>query len=71
LFVIYRGRGVYILKTLQDIEADLKIVIDRLERFSTMYAYLEVEKEMMLRIEAGRKVTAEIEAEQLIERVKK
>jgi hypothetical protein len=59
------------LRTLQDIEADLKIVIDRLERFSAMYAYLEVEKEMMLRIEAGRRAAAEIEAEQLIERIKK
>ena len=59
------------MRTLQDIEADLKIVIDRLERFSAMYAYLEVEKEMMLRIEAGRRAAAEIEAEQLIERIKK
>ena len=63
--------GGIFLRTLQDIEADLKIVIDRLERFSAMYAYLEVEKEMMLRIEAGRRAAAEIEAEQLIERIKK
>jgi hypothetical protein len=59
------------LRTLQDIESDLKIVIDRLERFSAMYAYLEVEREMMLRLEADRRAAAEIEAEQLIERVKK
>ena len=59
------------MRTLQDIESDLKIVIDRLERFSAMYAYLEVEREMMLRLEADRRAAAEIEAEQLIERVKK
>jgi len=37
------------LRTLKDVEFDLKIVMDRLERFSTMYAYLEAEKEMMLK----------------------
>jgi len=71
LFVIYRGRGVYILRTLKDVEFDLKIVMDRLERFSTMYAYLEAEREMLLQIKAGQEAAAEIEAEKLIERVKK
>ena len=42
----------------------------KLERFSMMYAYLEAEKKMLLQIEAGRKASAEILTEQLIERIK-
>ena len=58
------------MRTLKDVEFDLKLVMGRLEKLSTMYAYLEAEKEMMLQIEAGREAAAEIEAEKLIERVK-
>jgi hypothetical protein len=63
--------GVYILRTLKDVEFDMKLVMGRLEKLSTMYAYLEAEKEMMLQIQAGQEAAAEIETEQLIERIKK
>lgn len=59
------------MRTIKDVEFDLKVVKGRLERFSMMYAYLEAELEMMLQIEAGRKTAAEIETEQLLERIKK
>ena len=64
------GRGGYILRNLEDINDDLELVIKKLERFSMMYAYLEAEKKMLLQIEAGRKASAEILTEQLLERIK-
>lgn len=59
------------MRTLMDIDYEIELVVEKLERYGMMYAFLEAEKKMLLQIEAGRKAAAEIETEKLMERMKK
>ena len=70
VFLIGRGRGVYFLRTVKQVEREMDLVMGTLEKLQNAMTILMFEREQLIMIKKGLEASAEIETEQLIERIK-
>jgi uncharacterized protein YoxC len=70
VFLIGRVRGVYFLRTIKQVEREMDLVMGTLEKLQNAMTILMFEREQLIMIKKGLEASAEIETEQLIERIK-
>jgi hypothetical protein len=70
VFLIGRGRGYIFLRTIKQVEREMDLVMGTLEKLQNAMTILMFEREQLIMIKKGLEASAEIETEQLIERIK-
>jgi hypothetical protein len=70
VFLFVRGRGYIFLRTVKQVEREMDLVIATLEKLQNAMTILMFEREQLIMIQKGLEASAEIETEQLIERIK-
>jgi esterase/lipase len=63
--------GGIFLRTIKEVEKEMNMVMDTLEKLQEAMTILMYERDNLIAIEKGRQASAEILTEKLIERIKK